>query len=248
MKQLTLLLLIIAIFSSNVVANEPVKMAIGDWEPYTSATNENSKMLEKVVTEAFQLEGVEVQYDFFPWKRSYVIARDGQFDGTFPWAKTEAHENDFYLHKIPLIIDEGVYFHLKSTPFDWSTIEDLKKYTVGVTIGFKEESLYKEKGIKAAAVPSEDLNFRKMLAGRIDVYQTSMIVGYTIINKLFPPEVAKQFTHHPKPAVENEFYILFSKQTPKGQALADKFDSGLKKLMESGGYGKIIAEYLGEPK
>ena len=248
MKKVALFLLLATIVSSDVLANDTVKLAIGDWEPYTSATDEKSKLLEKVVTEAFKLESVDVPYDYFPWKRSYINAKEGMFAGTFPWAKTKEHENDFYIHKIPLIIDEGVYFHLKSKPFDWNTIEDLKKYKVGVTIGYKEESLYKEKGIFAEAVTSEDLNFKKILAGRIDVYQTSKIVGYTTINKLFSPDVAKQFTNHPKPAVKNEFFILFSKNIPNGQVLADKFDSGLAKLKESGVYDKIVAEYSGSSK
>jgi polar amino acid transport system substrate-binding protein len=239
----TVLFLLLLAIPSNSFAHEAVRMATGDWEPYTSATNAKGKLLEKVVTEAFKLEGVDVKYEYFPWKRSYILAEEGRFDGTFPWAKTVEHVRDFYIHKISLMKDEGVYFHLKNKAFDWNTIEDLNKYSVGVTLGYKEEDVYKEKGIKAQVVPFEYLNFKKMLAGRIDVYQTSKIVGYLTINKLFTPEEAKLFTNHPKPAVENEFYILFSKKTPHGQALALIFDSGLKKLKESGEYDKIIAEY-----
>lgn len=242
MKKITFFLLLAALVCANAYANETARFALGDWEPYTSATDAKSKLLEKVVAEAFKLENVDVHYDYFPWKRSYLSAKEGNFAGTFPWAKTEGHQKDFIIHKMPLINDEGVYFHLKSNPFDWSTIEDLKKYTVGVTLGYKEEAVYKAKGINAEAVPSEDLNFKKILAGRIDVYQTSKIVGYTTIHKLFSPEEAKRFTTHPTPAVKNEFFILFSKKIPNGQALADKFDSGLKKLKESGAYDKIIGE------
>lgn len=227
--------------SSNVFANETVRLAIGDWEPYTSSADDlKSKILETMVTEAFKLEGIDVEYEYFPWKRSYSLAKSGQFDGTFPWAKTEEHLKDFYIHEIYLIKDEGVFFHLKSKKFEWNNFEDLNKYTLGVTLGYKEESIYKQKGINAQAVPSEDLNFKKILAGRIDAYQTSKIVGYATINRLFTPEDAKLFTNHPKPAVENEFYILFSKKTPNGQRLANKFDSGLKKLKESGAYDLII--------
>ena len=100
--------------------------------------------------------------------------------------------------------------------------------------------IYIESGINAQAVPSEELNFKKMLAGRIDVYQTSKTVGHATINKIFTAEEARQFTNHPVPAVENEFYILFSKKTSNGQYLADRFDAGLKKLKESGRYDSIV--------
>ena len=241
MKKIAFFILLLAI-SSNVFANETVRLAIGDWAPYTSATDAKSKILENVVAEAFKLEGIDVLYEYFPWKRSYTLAKSGEFDGTFPWAKTEEHLKDFYIHKIFLIKDEGVFFHLKNVPFEWNVLEDLNKYAVGVTLGYKEERIYKKRGINAQAVPSEDLNFKKILARRIDVYQTSKIVGYATINRIFTPEDAKLFTNHPKPAVKNEFYILFSKNTPNGQNLANKFDSGLKKLKESGSYDQIIAK------
>lgn len=239
MKKTALLLFLLAI-SYNAFANETVRFAIGEWAPYTSATDANGRLLEKVVAESFKLEGIDVKFEYFPWKRSYALAESGKFDGTFPWAMTEEHIKHFYFHKISLIEDDGVFFHLKSLPFDWETLDDLKKYSVGVTIGYKEEGFYKENGINAQAVPAEDLNFKKMLAGRIDTYQTSKIVGYATIRKIFTAEEARLFTNHPKPAVKNEFYILFSKKTPNGQNLADRFDAGLKKLKESGAYDNIM--------
>ncbi|MBF0203500.1 MAG: transporter substrate-binding domain-containing protein [Desulfamplus sp.] len=251
MKKFTLLWLVAIIICggsltcSTVFANKTVKLAIGDWAPYTSETDPKGKLLEEVVTEAFKAEGIDVQYAYFPWKRSYVNAEKGQYDGTFPWNKTPEREEAFYTHKISLIKDDGVYFHLKSKPFDWNTIEDLKKYKVGVTIGYKQEELYKQNGITADTVPEEAMNFKKMLAGRIDIYQTSKVVGYSTINSLFSPDDAAKFTNHPKAVETDEYYILFSKKTPDGKELGDKFDEGMKKIKDSGVYDKILAKYLG---
>ena len=243
MKKTLLFLILSCLLSGSSVWAEAVKLAIGDWEPYTSATNPKGKLLEKVVTEAFKLEGVEVKYEYFPWKRSIINAETGESDGTFPWNKTTEREGLFHIHKTSLLKDDSVYFHLKSTPFDWKSMNDIKKYKVGVTIGYKDEKIYKDKGINADPVPSEEMNFKKMLAGRIDVYMTSKVVGYSTIHKLFTPEEAKLFTNHPTPVEQGEFYILFSKKTTNGKALADKFDEGMKKLKDSGAYKKILAEY-----
>lgn len=243
MKKLATFLVWAVLATVNVCAAETVRMSIGDWEPYTSPTNPKGKLLEKVVTEAFKLEGVDVKYEYLPWKRSYTNVEDGESDGTFPWNKSVDRDNAFYLPKMSLIKDDSVYFHLKSKPFDWNTMDDLKKYSVGVTVGYKEEKIYQDKGISASSVPSEDMNFKKMLAGRIDVYQTSKVVGYSFINKLFTPEEAKLFTTHPKPVEVAEYFILFSKKAPNGKAMADKFDAGMKKLKDSGAYKKILAEY-----
>ena len=190
------------------------------------------------------MEGISVIYNYFPWKRSYVKVRLGKFDGTFPWNKTEDRKREFYTNKLPLYKDEGVYFHLKDNDFNWNTIDDLKKYIIGVTIGYNHEKLYKEHGIIAESVASEELNFKKMLLGRIDVYRTSKNVGYETIKKLFSPEDAERFTHHPKVSEENDYFILFSRNTSNGKYFAEQFDSGLKQLKASGAYDKIVGEYF----
>ena len=244
MKISVLFMILIVLTSSTVFANETIELAIGDWPPYTSETDEKDKLIEIIVTEAFKTEGIDVNYSYYPWKRSYYYVQEGKSDGTFPWNKTEKREKEFNIHKIGIIKDEGVFFHLKNTKFDWNTFEDLKKYRVGVTVGYKAEEIYKEKGIEAQSVATEDLNFKKILKGRIDIYETSKIVGYNLINKLFKPEEAKLFTHHSKIIEENEYFILFSK-TSRGKMFSERFDSGLKKIKESGIYDEILAEYLG---
>jgi len=202
------------------------------------------KFLERVVTEAFQLEGINVIYEYFPWKRSYLQVQHGDFDGTFPWNKTKERRGEFYIHKLPLYKDEGVYFHLKNNAFDWNTIDDLKQYKVGVTIGYQHEIIYNKKGITAEPVASEELNFKKILVGRIDVYRTSKIVGYETINNLFNLEEAKRFTHHPKVVEEDDYFILFSRNTSNGKHFSVRFYSGLKQLKASGAYDKIVGEYF----
>ena len=229
------------LFAANATAVETVTLAIGEWAPYTSEKNPNGKVMEKMMSEAFKLEGVEVVYVYRPWKRSLEMAERGVVDGTFPWNKTAERERIFAIPAGSIFTEESVYFHLKSKPFDWETIADLKKYKVGVTIGYKHEKLYLDAGIPADPVPSEELNFKKMLVGRIDVYRTSKDVGYETIKELFQADKAALFTHHPKVVEWAGLYVLFSKMTPNGKMLADKFDSGFKKLKESGAYDKIVA-------
>lgn len=245
MKKIALAIVVTALYATIAIAGETVKFAIGDWEPYTSSTNEKGKMIEKVVTEVFKLEGIDTKYDYYPWKRSMLLVEKGESDGSFPWIKTPEREKDCVFAKSILFKDEAVYFHLQSKPFEWKSLEDIKKYKVGVTLGYSDEKYYQDNGIAAESVPSEVLNFKKMLGGKIDVYKTSKNVGYAIINSNFTPEDAKKFTNHPTAVTVDDYYILFSKKNPNAQALADKFDAGLKKLKDSGAYDKIIAEFSG---
>ena len=242
MKRLMSLFFCLAICQSSAFAADVVNMAIGEWAPFTSEKDPKGKLTEKVVTEAYKLEGVDVKFSYFPWKRSSTMVEEGASDASFPWNRTDAREAIYIYHKVPVLSDDGVYFHLKGKPFDWNTIQDLKKYKVGVTVGYKNEQGYKDLGIPADAAPSEEMNFKKMLAGRIDVYQTSKTVGWATINKHFTPEEAKQFTTHPKNVAVDDYFVIFSKKNPNSKALADKLDSGMKKLKASGAYDKIMSQ------
>ena len=242
MRMANVLLWVLALWLPHAFAKDVVRLAIGEWAPYTAEQDPKGKLLERVVTEAFKLEGVEVQYSYFPWRRSYLRVEDGSFDGTFPWTRTPERDRQFILNKVPILTEENVYFHLKSTAFDWQTLDDLKKYKVGVTLGYKNEQIYKDHAIASDVAPSEELNFKKIAMGRIDVYETSKIVGYTTIKTTLPPATAVLFTHHYKPASVEDYFILFSRKTPRGKELANTFDAGLKRLKASGAYDKIFAQ------
>lgn len=244
MKRILLCVFVIFATLLNAVAQNVIVCAIGDWPPYTSQDDQTAKLLEIIVEEAFALEGYRVVYKYFPWKRSYEMVKNGEYDVTFPWNKTPEREQDFVFNNEPLIKDESVFFHLKSLPFEWKKLEDIKKYRVGVTIGWKQEEIYAKNGIIADAAPSEEMNFTKIVRGRVDVYQTSKVVGYATIRKMFTREEAALFTHHPKVVEINNYFVMFPKNNPQGKAHAAILDKGLRRLKKSGRYDAIIAEFL----
>jgi len=236
---------LLTIVSNRLMATETVTMALGDWQPYTHSSNSKYQMLERVVAEAFALEGVKVEYRYYPWQRSLINVQAGLEDGTFPWEMTAQRQIDYFIHRVPLLVDHTVFFHLKSLAFDWSSIEDLKKFQIGVTKGYRQEAYYKEIGVVAQVVPEEYLNFVKMLSGRIDVYQTSSIVGNSTIRDIFSSADVAKFTYHPKSVQQAQYYILFSKKSTNGEQHSKIFAQGFDKLQASGRYQAILMAYLG---
>ncbi len=53
----------------NVRAAETIRLTNGEWQPYLSKDAPHHGFASHIVTEAFALVGVEVEYGFFPWKR-----------------------------------------------------------------------------------------------------------------------------------------------------------------------------------
>ncbi|NQY93769.1 MAG: transporter substrate-binding domain-containing protein [Campylobacteraceae bacterium] len=242
--KIILLYIFVFFLSNNSFANESVDLAIGEWAPYTSQKDKKGKITEIIVKEAFKLENIDVKYRYYPWKRSFLNVKAGLATGTFPWYYSEENERDFIMSKEFLINVKTVFFHLKSLDFHWENYEDLKKYTIGGTIGYTETMLLKDEGLNVQLVPREELNFKKMLKHRIDITASSIVVGTQLINKIFTKENRTLFTYHPKVLLDSKMYMLISRKIPNAQKIADSFDRGLKRLKKSGRYDKIIATFL----
>jgi len=194
-----------------------------------------------IITEAFALEGVTVIYKWVPWKRAYEITKEGGYDATPTWVPTPEREQDFYFSNT-ILVNQKVFFHLKSFPFDWETIKDLQGMKIGGTLGYTYGEAVKEGKLTVDWVPRDFQNFRKLAAGRIQIFPQEFDVGYAYIHDL-PPEHAEQaalLTHHPKPLLETTHHLIFSKQVAKNQRLLELFNKGLKTLKESGKLDKYF--------
>ena len=219
---------------------ETVSVAVGDWPPYTSEHDPNGKIAQTLVSSAFALEGVEVVYHYYPWKRCSAEVESGRVAATLPWYRNEDRMKRFLFNTEPLFDDQEVFFYLKGLNFHWDKIQDLKPYRVGGTIGYYDTDLLEKHGIAVDKVDYEKLNFEKMLAGRIDVYPTTIDVGYYLISKMFPPAKAKLFTYDPKPLHSASLFVMFSRKAPEAGALIEKLDRGLRKLKANGRYAEIM--------
>jgi polar amino acid transport system substrate-binding protein len=237
MKALMLLLFL----SFPLYSNETIHLAIGNWEPFTSSSNQKSQNLELLVKEAFSIENIDVVYKYYPWIRSHEMVRAGQADGTFPWIKTGEREDNFYFSKEVIIVEKTVFFHLRNTQFDWVEYDDLKKYNIGGTLGYAVVEPLEQVGIQIQYTGLEDLNFKKLLAGRIDTYPASFYVGHYLIGKLFADSDTAKFTYHPKPLSELSYYLMISRNIPDGERLIEIFDSGLRHLKNTGRYDEILS-------
>ncbi len=245
LKQIFVIFLFLCI-SNGIFAEETIRLTNGEWLPYLSETLKHHGVASRIVTEAFALEGIKVEYVFLPWKRAYENARYGEYDGSVVWSRSPEREKDFYYSDV--IIDGiSVFFHLKSYPFDWKTIQDLKGIQVGGTLGYHYallEEAEKSGLIKIERAKTDKHNFLKLLYGHIEIFQLDRELGYYLLNKSFKPEEVVLFTHHPKPIVRDTYHLILSKKNEKNKRMLVLFNRGLKRLRESGKVDQYIAESL----
>ncbi len=75
MKKRFIVIVISLLFFSPVLSAETsIRITNGEWEPFMSEYSAHYGINSHVVSESFRLEGINVVWKFFPWKRAYICA------------------------------------------------------------------------------------------------------------------------------------------------------------------------------
>lgn len=232
------------VFGAVATAADTIRITSGEYAPWTSESLKHGGFANHVVAEAFELEGYQVKFTFYPWKRTYEAAKSGDRFQASSWWYTSEERAEFFYYSKPLLKDDTVFFFLKSNPIpDWKTLDDLKDIRIGATAGYTYTPEFwdaKESGrLNIQEAASDELNFRKLLKGRIDAFPTSDLVGQKLLKEEFSPEEAEQVTFHPQPLMSLPGHLLTSRKSENAEQLLDDFNRGLNKLRESGHYDEM---------
>lgn len=238
-----ILLLFTLIFGKNSYGSEiPKEIVIynGEWKPYQSAELPEYGVSSNVITNAFKLVGIDVKWEFAPWARGEKKAKEGIVDATCVYQMNK--ERDKFFSFSDTVLQQKRYFlHLKDKDFSWQTLADLRKYRIGITIGYfyGEKFENEKKTLIVDSVASDKLNILKVLKGRIAATPIEKLVAKKIMAQLTPQEREK-LVFHPKPLFSYNYVVMFSKKKPYHRELRDLFNKGLAKLKQLWGEDFVI--------
>jgi len=233
--------------SASAQTLDTIRLSSGNWQPMLTENGPHHGFVSHIITEAFALGGVEVEYNYFSWAQAYVLAKKGEFDGSAAWWDRPERREDFFFSD-PIAPTTVVFFHSKSLMFNWRTFADLKGLTVGATEGYnygKEFNEAKETGIINVNIsPSDESNLRNLLEGKIDLFPGDLMVTYAQIRDTFSPEESERLTHNPKAIFEEPLFLILSRKVLDNKQMRDRFNEGLTMLKGSGRYDQIITDGL----
>jgi len=222
---------------TSLSAQDTIKISNGEWPPFFSKDLKKYGVTSHIVQEAFSLEEVEVNYEWYPWKRALHMAGVGQINASIGWSKTKDREKDFLFSDV-IINGDAVFFHLKDQKFDWNTFEDLKNIRIGSIFGYqydnKIQEIRKIENADIFEVVNEEKLFQMLLKGRFHVIIINLDVGYGILNKYFTSTEAASITYHKKVFHNEKSRLLFSKKIKDNKVLMEKFNKGLQRLKSNG--------------
>jgi polar amino acid transport system substrate-binding protein len=221
-----------------------IRISSGEYAPWTSEFLPNGGFVNHVITEAFQREGYTVSFAYYPWKRAFETAKNGICQATSFWADDEDYLRDFYRSE-PIMQAKVVFFHLRSNHMHpWTALTDLRQYRIGTMLGETSTKMLEDAGLKTDSSSDAEQNFKKILAGRIEVFPLDVVTGLEVLGSKFPKEQAALIAYDSKPLFRTDGFLLFSRQNKDGETLVIIFNKGLAALQKEGRYEQLYQDLL----
>ncbi|RDH44526.1 substrate-binding periplasmic protein [Zooshikella ganghwensis] len=222
---------------------EKLTIVATEYEPFTSSKAKHDGFVNRVIKAAFEKKGYDVEFKYRPWKRALIEGHD-KFDGvSFSFTNKEREKE--YLFSVPISEHREVLFHLKKTNIpDWKTLEELKDFKFALTRGYTYTDelwdLVDKKVINSDIIASDISNFKKLAAGKVDIFPMDEITGWRIVSSELP--VAKDtLTIHNKPLRSTTGHLIISKKHKKSAELIKVFNEGVKELKGSKVYDDFLS-------
>lgn len=211
-----------------------VRLATLEWPPYNSASLPEQGINTAVVRAAFAASGYRLEVEFFPWSRAVSLAKTSQsFIGYFPEYYDEKLHESFYVSD-PAGSGQLGLAQRMDHPVQWTRIEDLSAYTIGVVQDYLNTPAFDERvhnGKQRVDVAISDaVNLRKLAAGRFPL----AIIDPRVFQYLLrhDPELsgaAASLQMNSTLLEDKNLFVCFRKNTEGARAL-EILNTGLRKI------------------
>ncbi|MEE4010441.1 transporter substrate-binding domain-containing protein [Roseibium sp. FZY0029] len=235
-------MLILSIAPSSATT-DTVKIAVGEWPPYFSENAEGYGTYAQVVTRAFELEGITVEYGFFPWKRALLQTQSGLWDASAGWGKTSEREPFFHFCDA-VLAERELFFYAMDRPVEAQSLQDLSGLSLGIidgaAMGEELEELVSSGQITVFHQSTLADLFKMLDVGRVDVVMGNEKVAADALASAFSGEETTRFKPLENVTVLWDYRVIVSKKIENGKELCTRFNRGLRKLQDSGEYDRLL--------
>lgn len=208
-----------------------------------------------LVKEALKRAGHKATVAIVPWKRGLMMTRTGEIDGLFYTVRNDEREKWFHFPDEYLIMETTVMVKRIDDNIDISP--DHFNYS-GLSLGIGRGYYYGPKlkafleqarFLKIEEANTIDLNLKKLLEGRIDMFLADAVSIAHFLkdgSKSDMAEVVADAQGEPIVFDSVKSYLAFSRKTTTRNEVR-RFSEALRLMKEDGTYNRIINEYR-QPK
>ena len=235
-------LIVLQTYAAAEGSRDKIVLGTVHFPPYTieSRVKADAKGFDHdLMVEVFSRMNLDVEIRYMPWKRALQKANTGEITGVF-----SCSPRDQFHMSAPISTATDALFVRDSFDVERhkiSSIQDLKQYpalAIGGVDGYQQLKLLDEQDLPYDKSMNDDDGFRKLFAGRIDVFLTIKEFGDYTLNSLQLSNFAKRI-----PLGQKEYHVCFSKAWPHSLSLKDRFNQILREVRNDGTFDAIHANY-----
>lgn len=239
-----LLCLLLLACLSPLALGERLRLVTDDWAPYAYQDNGQPKGIDyEVTTEVFKRLGIEVEWQFLPWKRCLAMVEQGLADGVMDVFETDSRKPYMVYPTEPMSDVEFVLFQASTRRHAVTRLEDLTGLTVGTSPGYTYGTHFSESPLfRRETAPTHEANFGKLMLGRIDLLVTDRRVGHYLRKQL---SLEQQVEELPL-VINRQAQYLGLARKPGRELLARDFAEELRRFKQEPAYAAINNRYIGD--
>ena len=253
MKRVLCIILMSMLFPAASFGGETITVRSDEWMPFNGQPGDDQYpgFAVEIMKTIFEEKGYVIDYQVMPWTRSLVSVRDGTYDAVI--AATQGEAKGFVFPEEPLYtLSADTFYVLKDTDWQYNGIDSLLRVRLGVIAEYEYsdrliayiKNFEKTERIRVEYGDSAHLNMiRSLLEGYVDVIVDSPSVfsweirRWKISADAFKSAGVGEQRRWP-------IYIAFSPNRETSRAYAQIFDSGMRKLKESGRLKELLRKYM----
>lgn len=222
---------------------ETLHIVTEPWAPYVYIENGKAHGLDYETTAIiFERLGIDVKWEFLPWKRCLSMLQQGQADGALDIFKRGERDDLLLYPSEPLSDVEWVLFYANARPHPFLTLNDLAGLTIGVSPGYLYSREFDASTVfTREPAPSHEANFGKLLLGRIDLVITDRMVGEHVLAQMHAQD---QITQAPVVLGREPEYLALRRNAGM-DLLVQRFGAELKRFKREPAYAELVARYTG---
>jgi len=224
---------------------EKLRIVTEPWAPYVYEENGKVRGLDYETTAiVFQRLGIEIEWQFLPWKRCLAMLEQGQADGALDIFHSDERDSTLLFPNEPLSQVEFVMFYANGRPHPFRTLEDLQGLNIGTSPGYLYSDDFRTSPLfNREPAPTHEANFGKLLRGRIDLLITDRRVGQYLLDRL---DIRDRISENPT-IISRQSQFLAVRRKAGMDLLVQRFGAELKRFKREPAYAELSARYGAGP-
>ena len=221
---------------------EPLRIVTEAWAPYVYEENGQPTGLDyEISAEVLRRLGVEVEWQFLPWKRCLLAFEQGQADGILDIFRIPEREANMLFVEEPLSEIEFVLFYSRSRPYPYRKLDDLRDLLIGTSPGYwyNDQAFRDSRLFSREEAPSHEANLGKLVRQRVDLVINDRRAGLYLASRL---GLGGQLGYNRKALGEDRLYLAL-RRTPQLAQLAERFSTELRRFKGEAAYARLQARY-----